>query len=550
MCLFIYHFLITKYATSVVIFSSREYLAMVDKEELPKFATQVTVAIFVSRIFGYFRDVATAYAFGTNVLADAFYMAYRIPNLFRRIFGEGTLSAAYVPVLTEVLRKRGQSEAQKLFLDVFTIMSFILVGLTVIGIIFAQQLVPLIAYGYQFEKDYQKLNLTVNLTRIVFPYLLVICLSALQMATLQALEVFFLPNLAPVLLSLAEILYLFTIFHITKYKIEGLAVAVVVGGIGQLLLQFFILQRKGWKSTINFNIFRYGVHPGVKKIFLLMLPAVGSFSVEQVNTFVDALCASFLPTGSVTALYYSNRILQLPLALFGTATAIASLPVFSQHATENDYNKLKNELTLSLRISYLMIIPATVGLLFFSEDIIKVLFFRGAFDEHSVELTSKALFYYSVGLFGYTGAKITATAFYAMQDIKTPVKVAFLCLSLNIALNLILMELLGVGGLALASSISSICNFLMLLLLLRLRVKMNLGITNIIKSTAAFAVVSTILVLTVSKSLRFIGIENEYLFVALLCLLTAGGYFAVLYIFGNNEVLHYVNIVKAKFSKK
>jgi len=519
---------------------------MVGKEKLPKFTTQVSAAIFISRVFGYLRDVATAYAFGTNILADAFYMAYRIPNLFRRIFGEGALSAAYVPVLTEVLKKRGKSEAQRLFRDVFTIMSFVLLILTVAGIIFAQQFVPLIAYGYQFAKDYQKLSLTINLTRIIFPYLLVICLSALQMATLQALEVFFLPNLSPILLSLAEILYLLTIFHITRCKIEGLAVAVVIGGIGQFLLQFFVLQSRGWKSSLNFGILQGSICPEVKKIFLLMLPAVGSFSVEQINTFIDALCASFLPTGSVTALYYSNRVLQLPLALFGTAAAIASLPVFSQHATENNCNKLKSEFSLSLRISYLMIIPATVGLLFFSEDIIKVLFFRGAFDEHSVELTSKALFYYSIGLFGYTGAKVTATAFYALQDIKTPVKVAFLCLSLNMVLNLILMERLGVGGLALASSISSICNFALLLVLFRLRIRMNLGITNIIKSAGTFAAISTILVLTVSKLLYFAGIENKYLFISLLCLFTAGGYFAILYILRNDEMLRYVSVMNVK----
>lgn len=445
-------------------------------KKINKYFGKVSFAILICRIFGYLRDMFIANFFGAGMYADAFYAAYRIPNLFRRLLGEGALSASFVPVFTEHLTTKSKEETQNFLNAVFTALFLLLSVITVLGMIFAAEITKIIAWG--FEGSPKKLELTITLVRMMFPYLLFVCLAALLLGTLNTLRVFFLPALSPLYLDFAEILYIVFIAGYFASPVKGLAVAVVFGGFGQFAYQLPLLFKQGWRLGFRID-FR---HPGVRKIFFLMLPVMIGFSVEQINSFVDTLCASFLKSGSVTALYYSNRLVQLPLALFGIAMATVSLPLMSKSASEKNLPELKETFSLSLRTVFFVIIPSSVGLMVLAQPIVRLLFQRGAFTAEATKLTSQALFYYALGIFAYAGAKITASVFYSFQDTKTPLKVAFLSLSLNLVLNLILMVPLGIGGLALATAISSTVNFILLLILLRLRIG-KLGLRKTIETT-------------------------------------------------------------------
>lgn len=444
-------------------------------KKITKYFGKVSFAIFICRIFGYIRDMFVANFFGAGLFADAFYAAYRIPNLFRRLLGEGALSASFVPVFTEHLTTKSKKETQDLLNAVFTALFIILSTLSILGIIFAPEITKIVAWG--FEISPKKLELTITLVRIMFPYLLLICLAALLLGTLNALHIFFLPALSPLYLDFAEIIYILLIAGYLLSPIKGLAVAVVIGGLGQFAFQLPILFTHGWHLQFKISFSQ----PGLKKIFLLMLPAMVGFSVEQINAFVDTLCGSFLREGSVTALYYSNRLMQLPLALFGIAMATVSLPMMAKSVSEKNFTELKDTLSLSLRTVLFIIIPASVGLMVLAEPIVRLLFQRGAFTAEATRITSQALFYYALGTFAYAGTKIVAAVFYSLQDTKTPLKAAILALSLNITLNLILMVPMGVGGLALATAISSIVNFSVLLIILRLRIG-KVGLKRIIET--------------------------------------------------------------------
>jgi len=450
-------------------------------KKITQYFSKVSFAILICRIFGYLRDMFVAKFFGAGLYADAFYAAYRIPNLFRRLLGEGALSASFVPVFTEYLTTRGnhlksKKETQDLLDVVFTTLFLILSSLAILGILFAPEITKIVAWG--FEISPKKLELTITLVRIMFPYLLLICLAALLLGTLNALHIFFLPALSPLNLDFAEIIYILLIAGYLVSPIKGLAVAVVIGGLGQFAFQLPLLFKHGWHLRFKIN-FR---HPGLRKILCLMLPAMIGFSVEQINSFVDTLCGSFLKEGSVTALYYSNRLMQLPLALFGIAMATVSLPLMSKSVSEKNFVELKETLSLSLRTVFFIIIPASVGLMILAQPIVRLLFERGAFTAEATKLTSQALFYYALGTFAYAGTKIVAVVFYSLQDTKTPLKIAILALSLNIVLNLYLMVPLGVGGLALATAISSTVNLTVLLVILRLRIG-KLGLRRIIETT-------------------------------------------------------------------
>lgn len=444
-------------------------------KKITKYFSRVSFAILICRIFGYIRDMFVAKFFGAGLFADAFYAAYRIPNLFRRLLGEGALSASFIPVFTEYLTQKTKKEAEELFNAVFTTLFLLLSTLTILGIIFAPELTRIVAWG--FEINPQKLELTITLVRIMFPYLLLICLAALLLGTLNALHIFFLPSLSPLTLDFAEIVYILIIAGYLASPVKGLAVAVVIGGLGQFAFQLPILFKNGWRLRFKID-FR---HPGLRRILFLMLPAMIGFSVEQINSFIDTLCGSFLKEGSVTALYYSNRLMQLPLALFGIAMAMVSLPLMSKSASEKNIGELKETLSQSLRTIFFIIIPASIGLMVLAEPIVRLLFERGAFNAEATKLTSRALFYYALGTFAYAGTKIVAAAFYSLQDTRTPLATAAIALSLNVALNLILMVYMGVGGLALATAISSMVNLTTLLVILRLRLG-RLGLKRMFKT--------------------------------------------------------------------
>ncbi len=421
----------------------------------------VSIATLISRILGYTRDMLIASEFGNGMVADAFYVAYRIPNLLRHLLGEGALSSSFIPVFTDYITNKTKEETQELINILTTILLIILASLTLIGVIFAPFIVKIIAFG--FYSNPEKLALTIVLTRIMFPFMAAIGLAALAMGILNSLRKFIIPALAPCILNISEIFFVLSVCPFLGVPIKGLAIGVIVGGFGQLFFQIPAILRSGF--TFNFRLLLN--HPGIRKIGILMLPSTIGLSVNQINTFVDTMCASVLEEGSVTALYYANRLMQLPLALFGIAIATVAFPLMSKSAAQQDIGGLKKTLIFSLRMILFTIIPASVGLAVLGKPIIRLLFERKNFTAVGTNATSLALLFYSTGIFAYAGVKVLVNAFYSLKDTKTPVKIAVLSMVLNAILNVILMRFLSVGGLALATAISSMINMSMLVLVLR-----------------------------------------------------------------------------------
>jgi len=428
------------------------YRDMSENTRVVKAAGVVGAATFASRVLGFIRDAVIAWYFGAGLSTDAFIAAFRIPNLLRKLFGEGSLSNAFVAVFTEYLTKQGQTEAFKLARSALWMLSAILVVISILGILLSPLIVRMIAPG--FAGTAAKLSLTVTLTRIMFPYVFFICLVAVCMGILNALGHFAAPALAPVLLNLAMIGAVLFISPYFADPAAGLAVGVVIGGAMQLLLQLPVLIRKGVKFWQKTKIF----HPGLKKIGKMMPAVIIGGAVYQINILVGTLLASFLKQGSVSYLYFADRLVQFPLGIFAIATATAVLPSLSRQASAKDFTALKTTFADAVKLLLFITIPAMVGLIVLREPIIAVLFQRGEFDAEATRLTADALLYYATGLWAFSAVRIVAATFFALQDTRTPVQTAVVSIVVNILFAIILMRPLAHGGLALATSLASILN--------------------------------------------------------------------------------------------
>ena len=421
----------------------------------------VGASTLLSRVFGFVRDMVIAWFFGAGLSSDAFFVAFRIPNLLRRLFAEGSLSIAFIPVFTEYLNIKGKAEAFRLAGSALRLLSLILVFLSVAGILLSPLIVRIIAPG--FGGSLEKYTLTLTLTRIMFPYIFFIGLVALCMGILNVLGHFAAPALAPVFLNLAMIGSVFWLAPRMDNPITGLAWGVLIGGGLQLVLQIPFLIKKGIYFWRKIRIY----HPGLKKIGLLMLPAVFGAAVYQINILVGTLLASLLAEGSVSYLYYADRLVQFPLGIFAIATATAVLPSLSREAASKDFEALRQTFAHALNLVFFITVPSMIGLIILREPIVALLFKRGAFDASTVRLTAHALLYYAVGLWAFSGVRIVVSAFYSLQDTKTPVQIALISVIGNIILGIILMQSLGHGGLALSTSLASMLNLVLLLRSLR-----------------------------------------------------------------------------------
>jgi len=468
---------------------------MSEKHSLAKAAGIVGSGTLLSRILGFTRDIVIARLFGTSIFAQAFVVAFRIPNLLRDLVGEGATNAAFVPVLTEYLTKKPRDQFWELARTVLNILFLVLLFLSALGVIFSPSIVKVIAPG--FIKDPTKFALTVKLTRVLFPYLIFIGLTAYVIGILNSFKHFTAPAFSQGTLNVCVILSALFLCPVMEEPVMGLGIGVLLGGMAQLSINVPVLFRKGFRLGREINF----AHPAAKKIGRLLLPRALGACVYQVNVFVDTMLASLafiVGEGAVAALYYSNRIIQFPLAIFGIAMATAALPTMSIHAAKDNIADLKKTLSFALRNVFFITIPSAVGLWILSVPITRILFQRGQFDQYSTSITSTALFFYCFGLFAYAGIKILVSCFYSMQNTLTPVKVASLCVALNFILNIILMWPLKVGGLALATSISATCNFCLLLIILRRKLgplggrqilfsAMKMLLAGLLMGTACFA---------------------------------------------------------------
>lgn len=411
----------------------------------------------ISRVLGFVRDLVIAQAFGTGIGAEAFVVSFKIPNLLRDLVGEGAANAAIVPVLTEY-REKKKEEFWKLANSLILTMGCILLILSVLGVLFAGPLVGAIAPGFLKASDPEKFPLTVHLTRVIFPYIFLIGLSALFMGILNSLKEFKSSAIGPILLNISMIVCGF--WFERSHGPMALVIGVLIGGLLQVLCQLPALKKQGFHFTRP-----HFKHAGVKKIGKLLLPRAFGTALYQFNVFVDSILASFesiVGAGGQSALYYANRLFQLPLAMFGVALAQALLPAFSTQLVNQDREGFKSTFSLALRSLMLIVLPASIGLVVLATPIIRIIFEHGRFDAYSTSITSNALFFYGFGLLSCSFIKIYANAFYAMHDTRTPVKTMLAAVFLNLVLSLILMKPLKIGGLTLASSISATVNMLML----------------------------------------------------------------------------------------
>ena len=437
-----------------------------ENRRVTRAAGVVGAATLLSRIFGYLRDMVVASFFGAGMAADAFIAAFRIPNLLRRLFGEGSLSIAFVPVFTEVMVRGDREDGLRLAVSTFKLLLVVLSMVAVAGVMAAPWIIHGVAPG--FAGNPAKMALTVTLTRLMFPYVVFIGLVALCMGILNVMGHFAAPAVAPVLLNLAMIGSLYAVARFSdsqNVRVIGLAVGVLAGGALQLTLQLPYLIRFGLRFRRTTGLW----HPAMRRIGRLMLPTIFGAAVYQINILVGTLLASLLPQGSVSYLYYADRLVQFPLGIFAQAAATAVLPSLSRQAAVGDRTAMGETLGYSMRLVLFITIPAMVGLIVLREPIVALLFKHGAFDARTTRLTSDALLYYCLGLWAFAAVRIVVSIFYALQDTRTPVITATVSIAANILFGMALMGPMRHCGLALATSLASMLNLVLLVIALRRR---------------------------------------------------------------------------------
>ena len=490
----------------------------------------------LSRILGLVRDMVLAALFGSGMAADAFFVALRIPNLLRRLFAEGSLTIAFIPVFTEYLTLKSKEDALELARIVFTILSLLLAVVTVLGILFAPLIVSVQAFG--FGSSGAKYDLTVFLTRLTFPYIFFIGLVAFFMGVLNSLRHFAAPAAAPILLNVGIIGAAWFISPHCAEPIVGVAVGVILGGILQVALQIPWVYGAGLRLFPTWKPF----HPGVKRIGRLMVPAVFGSAVYQLNQFVGTLLASFLKEGSVSWLYYADRLVQFPLGIFAIAIATAALPSLSGDAARKDHAQFQKTLEQGLCLIFFIVLPAMAGLLILGKPIVVLFFERGVFGAESSAMTTDALVGYTFGLWAFSGMRVLIAAFYALQDTKTPVKVAVISLAVNILASLLLMGPLRHAGLALALSVASGVQFGFLAFFLRkkgLFLRFRPILKSVSKSMIATLVMGAIVLLCRIQWFYTAGpdvLSKKILSLSALVLIGVVVYFAIARLLGCREI--------------
>jgi putative peptidoglycan lipid II flippase len=426
----------------------------------------VGLAVLCSRILGLAREQIFAALFGGGRIMDAFTIAFRIPNLLRDLFAEGALSTSFVTTFSRTVATEGAAAAWRLANKVATLTAITLSAITVLGIVFAPWLVAVLAPGFEGEKA----ALTVTLTRVMYPFILLVSLAALVMGMLNARNVFGVPAMASSFFNLGAIIAGVALGywldpHFGERAILGLAVGTLIGGALQLSVQLPALARLGYRFHPDFR----WRDPGVRAILRLMGPSVIAASTTQVNVLVNSVFASQLGDGPTFWLSAAFRVMQLPLGIFGVALGTVALPLLARMAATGNSSAFRSELARGMRLAFLMTIPASVGLMALAEPIMSVLYQHGRYGAHQTAEAAGALRFYAIGLCAYAALKVLVNAFYAIDRRKTPMVVSFIAVAVNLALNWIFTVELGWGhrGLAFSTACVATSNFIILYLLMR-----------------------------------------------------------------------------------
>jgi len=522
---------------------------MSEKRNIARAAGILGSATMLSRIMGMLRDIVQSHLFGAGFATDAFIAAFQIPNMLRRFFAEGALTSAFVPTFSEILTKKGEDDARELANICFTLLTIIMATIVTLGMLFSPWIVGVMFPGFKGIPG--KFELTVLLNRVMFPYIFFISIVALCMGILNTVRHFFTPAISTVFLNLSMICGAFLLRGFFEIPITALAVGVLIGGCLQLLMQLPVLWNKGFPIRLNFNFNK----PEVRRVALLMLPATFGVGVYYLNITVSAILASLLPQGSVSYLYYAQRLFEFPQGIFTVSVAQAVLPSMSKQAAAGDMNGMKESLAFALRLTLFITIPAMAGLMICATPIITVIFMGGKFSYFEAAAAAEALFFYALGLSFVALTRVLAPAFYALKDTKTPVWTAFIAFLLNVVFSLVLMKPLLHGGLALATSLAALINMALLLWFLRKKIGSFAGrsiVVCAVKSLCA-SIPMAIVVHLVCNSVDW-GETGQKLFKAgilgIAVLLGLMVYAVVATLLRSGEMLEFTELLKKKIGRK
>ncbi len=446
----------------------------------------IAASTLASRVMGFLRDMLMASFFGATGSTDAFFVAFKIPNLFRRFVAEGSLTISFIPVYTDYLLKKGEDEALWLAQKTFSILILILITIIGAGEFFSPEIVKLFAMGFSDQTSY---FLAVDLTRIMFPYLFFVSLVAFSMGVLNSRGYFFAPAFAPVFLNVGMITGIIVLSSFFTQPLYGVAVGVIAGGVMQVILQIPYLIKAGFRMKLSFD-FR---HPGIRKIMKLLGPAVFGMAIYQINSVVLTVLASFLDAGSISYIYYSDRLTELVLGVFIVSIGNAILPSLSRHTSNNNVEGLKALYLKSISGAFVLALPAAVILTVFGYQIISVLFLRNEFTPNDALMTYRALFYAGLGLLPVSILRLTTPVYYAMKDTRTPVRISAVSMVINLGLGALLMRTgLKHAGLTLALSVATTVQVILLVAVLRKRTG-PMGIKKYIRGLAGTLAASAVM---------------------------------------------------------
>jgi putative peptidoglycan lipid II flippase len=425
-------------------------------ENIQKATLFVMFTLFISRVLGFIREMIVAKVYGAGIKTDAFFAAFTIPDVMFNLLIAGALSSGFMPVFNQYLAKDEEDEAWKAASTFITVAIIFIIIFNIVGIVFARALVPLVAAGN--IKTAEGYELTVKLTRIMFSAVTFTVLAGLLRGILNSYKIFTSPAVGPVLYNVGMILGALLLGK--TFGIYGMAIGVIVGAILNFGVQYPDFRRVGKRFKFSLDT----KNPGYRRMLRLMGPAIIGLSVNQLNYMINQNMASLLGPGSITVLRYASRIMLLPLGIFAMGVATTIFPLLNSHIARKEIESFKDTFSQGLRTVMFITIPATVGMIVLNVPIIRLLFKTGKFTEQDVLLTAFVLAFYSFGLLGQSGIQIITRGFYAVQDTKTPVKLAFLALVINAVLNYIFVKFssLAIGGIAFSYSLTSVINMLLL----------------------------------------------------------------------------------------
>ena len=481
------------------------------------------------------RDICMASMFGAGWVLDAFVMAFTLPNLFRRFFGEGAVSSAFIPVFSEVLEKEGKKKASQFAAKVFTLLVLVLLGLVLLGV--------LCCLGLQFLNIGLKERLTLKLAAIMMPYLLLICITAFFAAMLNTLHHFFCPALAPLVLNIFWLIGIFAIAPMMGDSVQmwvyGMAIAIVAGGFFQLLLQLPALRHHGLSVGINFDF-----HDAfLNKVCGNLLPVMLGAAVIQINVLLDRMIAWFMipGDGALTVLYMGNRLMQFPLAIIGISLATVVFPIFTSYAIRKKMDKFGKAVPEALRLSFFLALPASVGMIVLARQIITLIYQHNRFTEVDTMRTTHVLVAYCSGLWLYTSLQIITKAFYALGNTKTPTKLAMCAMLGNFLLNLALVPFWQETGLAAATAINALfhCGIMLYMLNRMIPLEQHKTMLFVFKSVIATALMATSVLYVTHLSCHSHAAIQAFLSIAI----AIPVYFMAALVLRIQEVQHFMRLI-------